>query len=312
MRGRALSIQGAGILGTGIGKSLTVALLCRLFSKDGYKVAPFKALNLTNVTYKDEDGREFGYSQALQAIAAGVKPDYRMNPFTPKPVGRGKFDIILEGITIEKGYKVGVSLVKEQFKRIVGSDFHKKVMESVKHCLKYLLSNYDIVCIEGSGPSKLKGLGYLSRILDIPNMDVARLASAPVILLANGLDSVMATYQLLSEEERGMVRGVILNRFPYREIEKEVVEGIGVPPRLFEYGVKKIEKESIKALHAQTPLEIMGSLPYFHELSGLPDIDPLVSDERIDVDLWKQVIPKIAEKARRRIDLRKIYRGLGF
>jgi len=62
MRGRALSIQGAGILGTGIGKSLTVALLCRLFSEDGYKVAPFKALNLTNVTYKDEDGREFGYS----------------------------------------------------------------------------------------------------------------------------------------------------------------------------------------------------------------------------------------------------------
>jgi len=44
-------------------------------------------------------------------------------------------------------------------------------MNSVKRCLDYLLTNYDIVCTEGSGPSKLKGLGYFSKLLDIPNME---------------------------------------------------------------------------------------------------------------------------------------------
>jgi len=312
MKGRALSIQGAGIVGTGIGKSLTVALLCRLFSEDGYKVAPFKALNLTNVTYKDENGGELGYSQALQAIAAGVEPDYRMNPFIPKPVGDGKFDLILEGRIVEKGYRVGIGLVKEQFRRIVETEtLYKKVMDSVKRCLEYLLANYDIVCIEGSGPSKLKGLGYFSKLLDIPNMEVAKLASAPVILLANGLDSAIATYQFLPDEERRMVKGVILNRFTYRKLEKEIIEGIGVPQNLFEYGVERIEKEFIETFRkGGISVEIMGSMPYFEELSGLPDIDPLVSDTRIEMSVWKQVIPKIAEKARKRINLKKIYREL--
>jgi len=312
VKGRALSIQGAGVVGTGIGKSLTVALLCRLFSEDGYKVAPFKALNLTNVTYKDEEGGEFGYSQALQAIAAGVEPDYRMNPFTPKPLGKGRFDIILEGRIVERGYHVGVDLVKELFKRIVGAEtFYQRVMESIEHCLKYLLANYDIVCIEGSGPSKLKGLGYFSKLLDLPNMEVAKLASAPVILLANGLDSAIATYQFLPEEERKMIKGVILNRFHYKKIEEEVVDGIGVPSRLFEYGIESVEREFIKTFHAQgISLEIIGNLPYFEELSTLPDIDPLVSDKRVDLDLWKQIIPRIAEKARKKINLKKIYKEL--
>ena len=97
VKAKAIAIQAAGITGTGIGKSLMVALLCRLFSEDGYKVAPFKALNLTNVVYRDGEGREFGYSQALQAIAAGIEPNYRMNPFTPKPLGNGEFELILEG-----------------------------------------------------------------------------------------------------------------------------------------------------------------------------------------------------------------------
>jgi len=60
------------------------ALLFRLFREYGYKVVPYKTLNLTRVTYV-KDGKEFGYAQALQAIAAGLEPDYRMNPFTPKP-----------------------------------------------------------------------------------------------------------------------------------------------------------------------------------------------------------------------------------
>ena len=76
-------------------------MLCRLFKEDGHKVAPFKTLNLTPVTYV-KDGREFGYAQALQAIAAGQELDYRMNPYTPKPLSNGRFDIFLEGKCIER------------------------------------------------------------------------------------------------------------------------------------------------------------------------------------------------------------------
>jgi adenosylcobyric acid synthase len=203
--GKAISIQAAGTIGTGVGKSLIVSLLCRLFYEDGYKVTPFKALNLTNVTYTDEEGKEFGFSQALQAIAAGIQPDYRTNPFTPKPLGNGKFDLILEGKVIE-GYTPTIGILKEALREIVGAEtFYDKVINSVKMCLDYLLKNYEIVCIEGSGPSKLLGLGYLSKLLDIPNMKTAELASAPVILISDSLDSVLPTYMLnLSAKEKEM------------------------------------------------------------------------------------------------------------
>jgi len=100
MAAKKIMVQATGF-GTGIGKSFLVALLCRLFKEDGHKVAPFKTLNLTPVTCV-KDVREFGYAQALQAIAAGQEPDYRMNPYTPKPLGNGRFDIFLEGKCIER------------------------------------------------------------------------------------------------------------------------------------------------------------------------------------------------------------------
>jgi len=86
-----------------------------------------------------------------------------------------------------------------------------------------------------------------------------------------------------------MIKGVIINKFLYKEIEKEITEGIGVSLRLFEYGVGKIEKEFIKAFSVKgTSIEIIGSIPYFKELHGLPDMD-----------LWKQIIPKSLKKPER-------------
>jgi cobyric acid synthase len=308
--GKAISIQAAGTMGTGVGKSLAVSLLCRLFYEDGYKVAPFKALNLTNVTYKDEEGREFGYSQALQAIAAGIKPDYRTNPFTPKPLGNGKFDLILEGKVVER-YTPTTGILREAFREIVGAEtFYDKVMNSVKRCLDYLLKNYDIVCIEGSGPSKLLGLGYFSKLLDIPNMKTAELASAPVILLSNNLDSVLLTYMLnLPAKEKEMIKGVILNRFFIKDIEKEVVRDIGIPQKFFEIGINRIEKEYIKKFsEVGISAELIGYIPYLEELSKLPPLDPLFSDKRVDMETWKEIIPKVAKKVKNKINLKKIYK----
>jgi cobyric acid synthase len=306
--GKAISVQAAGTIGTGVGKSLTVSLLCRLFYEDGYKVAPFKALNLTNVTYKDDEGREFGYSQALQAIAAGIQPDYRTNPFTPKPLGNGKFDLILEGKIIER-YSPATGILKA-LREIVGiENFYERVMNSVKKCLDYLLKNYDIVCIEGSGPSKLLGLGYLSKFLDIPNMKTAELASAPVILISDSLDSLLLTCMLsLSAKEKEMVKGVILNRFSFKNIEREFVKDIGIPQKFFEVGIDRIEKEYIKKFGEIGVPEVIGYIPYLEELSSLPDLDPLFSDKKVDIKTWKEIIPKVAGKVRNKINLKKIYK----
>gem|GEM_PF-851055 len=313
-RAKTIAVQGAGVSGTGSGKSLTVAILCRLFAEDGYRVAPFKALNLTNVTYVDVDGREYGYSQVLQAVAAGVEPYYRMNPFTPKPLGGGAFDIILEGRVVERNVKpLGMILtfIGEGLRRIVGAEtLYDRVIKSVRNCLDFLLDNYDIVCIEGSGPSKLRGLGFFSRLVDIPNMITVKMASAPVILLAGSIDSAIATYNYLDDDERRFVKGILLNRFNYHSLEREIIEGMGVPRRFFEIGVKRIEGDWLKRFNIN--LEIIGSIPYLEELSSLPDLDPLVSEERIDLDVWRRIVPKLAEKVRRSINLEKIYKIMNF
>lgn len=294
----------------GVGKSLTVALLCRLFSEDGYRVAPFKALNLTNVTYKDDEGREFGYSQVLQAIVAGIKPDYRMNPFTPKPLGKGRFELILEGKQVEtyKSSSAIIAPLKEGFRKLLSEETsYERVRKSVKRCLDSLMEEYEVVCIEGSGPSKLKGLGIFSKYLDLPNMETARLASAPAILVGGSADSIKATYDYLSEDERRFVKGAILNRFTYSSLEREFTEKMGVPKRLFDYGLRRVEEEWLKP----TGIKIVGNIPYLEELHGLPDLDPLFSDKRIDLNLWREVLPKIARKVRKEAKMKEIYKIMG-
>ena len=182
------------------------------------------------------------------------------------------------------------------------------MIKSIKRCLDFLLDNYDIVCIEGSGPSKLRGLGFLSRLIDIPNMITVKMASAPVILLAGSIDSAIATYNYL-DDERKFIRGVLLNRFNYYSLEREIVEGMGVPRRLFEIGIKRIEEDWLKRFNIN--LEVIGSIPYLEELSSLPDLDPLVSEERVNLDVWRRLMPGLAEKVRKNIDLNKIYKIMG-
>jgi len=146
MRAKRVMIQATGF-GTGTGKSFLVALLCRIFKEDGYKVAPFKALNLTGVTYL-KNKREFGYSQVLQCQAAGIEPDWRTNPFTIKPKGNGLFDIILEGKCIEENYDPERSFIKEILKEIVGfKKENKKIKEAILKCFDSLSEEFDfIVC----------------------------------------------------------------------------------------------------------------------------------------------------------------------
>ncbi len=100
MTGETIFVSSTGF-GTGVGKSFVTSLLCRLLDDEGYDVAPFKTLNLTPVTYT-VDGSEFGYAQALQAVAARTDPDPRMNPFMPTPNGDGTIDLVFGDDTLRE------------------------------------------------------------------------------------------------------------------------------------------------------------------------------------------------------------------
>ena len=85
---RAKSIMVVGTMSSA-GKSVVTAGLCRMFHQDGYRVAPFKSQNMALNSYITKDGLEMGRAQVMQAEAAGIAPDIRMNPIQPaKPVRR--------------------------------------------------------------------------------------------------------------------------------------------------------------------------------------------------------------------------------
>src|SRR5437868_7087629 len=89
----AIMIQGTS---SWAGKSLLTTALCRLLARRGVRVAPFKAQNMSN-NARVVGGGEIGAAQYLQALAAGVEPDVRMNPILVKPEGENRSQLVVNG-----------------------------------------------------------------------------------------------------------------------------------------------------------------------------------------------------------------------
>jgi adenosylcobyric acid synthase len=185
-----------------VGKSVLVAGFCRIFSQDGYRCIPFKSQNMALNSGITADGKEMGRAQIFQAEAAGIQPDVRMNPVLLKPTSDRKAQVVLMG-------SVACNMDAVEYHQ-----YKPQLQQQIKQVYDSLADEADIMVLEGAGsPAEIN-----LRDRDIVNMGMAKLADAPVILVAD-IDrggvfaAIYGTLALLAPEEKARVIGVIINKF---------------------------------------------------------------------------------------------------
>jgi adenosylcobyric acid synthase len=196
------------VLGTtsGAGKSWLATALCRWYARQGLKVAPFKAQNMSNnarvVAAPDGGMGEIGSAQYFQALAARAVPDVRMNPLLLKPERDTHSQVVLLG------------RVDEALTRASWRGRSERVWPVVARALDDLRADHDVVVIEGAGsPAEIN-----LKASDIVNMRVAAHAGARCLLVTDidrggAFAHLYGTWALLEERERALLAGFVLNKF---------------------------------------------------------------------------------------------------
>lgn len=226
---KTIMIQGTA---SNAGKSLIVAGLCRIFKQDGYKVAPFKSQNMALNSFITRDGFEMGRAQVMQAEAAGIEPDIRMNPILLKPTSDTGSQVIVNGEV------VGDMSAKDYFAQ------KKKLIPDIMEAFNGLAEENDIIVIEGAGSPAEINLNDD----DIVNMGMAELANAPVFIVGD-IDrggvfaSLAGTMLFLKDEEKKRVKGTIINKFR---------------------GDKSILEPGLKMLEDKINVPVVGVIPYIN------------------------------------------------
>lgn len=194
-----IMIQGTA---SSVGKSMITAALCRLFSEDGYSVAPYKSQNMALNSFVTKEGHEMGRAQAVQAAACFREPSVLMNPVLLKPSSDTGSQVIVMG-------RVHGNMNAAEYQK-----FKPELKQLVLDAYRRLENDCDVIVIEGAGsPAEIN-----LRENDIVNMGMAELVDAPVILVAD-IDrggvfaSIVGTIFLLSEDEKKRVKGIIINKF---------------------------------------------------------------------------------------------------
>ncbi|MGE5576797.1 MAG: cobyric acid synthase [Syntrophothermus sp.] len=230
---KTIMIQGTS---SHVGKSVLVAALCRIFRRAGLRVAPFKAQNMALNSYVTADGGEIGRAQAFQAEAAGVDVTVDMNPILIKPSRDMEAQVVVLGKPVAN---LSAGEYGRKFARTEG-------WRAVTGALERLKGRYDVIVIEGAGsPAEIN-----LKEGDIVNMRVARQADAPVLLVADidrggALAALVGTLQLLEDDERERVKGLILNKFR---------------------GDIKLLEPALTFLENYTGKPVLGVIPYIDDL----------------------------------------------
>jgi adenosylcobyric acid synthase len=231
MKASVLMIQGTS---SGAGKSTMVVALCRIFSNLGYKVCPFKAQNMTSNFYvlkENHSVKVMARIQAVQAIAARVQPDIRMNPILLKPLGNNISEIILGGL---KNLRMSA---EEYYTSFVLQKGFPRVLQD----LESLRKENDLILIEGAGsPAEINLSNY-----DIANMILAEKIKSKVLLVADierggCFAAIVGTIKLLPAPQRKLVKGIIINKF---------------------LGQKSILNKGIISVEGMTKKKVLGVIP---------------------------------------------------
>ena len=226
-RAKCIMVQGTM---SGAGKSLLVTALCRIFRQDGLRVAPFKSQNMALNSFVTRDGLEMGRAQVVQAQAAGIEPDVRMNPILLKPSSDVGSQVIVNGE------------VRGQMPAAAYFKMKRALIPEILSAYNSLAETVDIIVIEGAGsPAEIN-----LKADDIVNMGLARLVDAPV-LLAGDIDrggvfaQLYGTVALLEPEERARIKGLLINKFR---------------------GDVEILRPGLAMLEEKTHLPVVGVVPY--------------------------------------------------
>lgn len=229
MTARAIMVQGTM---SNSGKSVLSAGLCRIFAQDGHSVVPFKSQNMALNSSVTDDGRELGRAQAMQAEAAGVAPDVRMNPILLKPETDCGCQVIVRGLPQATMQAADYYVYRHE------------LLSVVRQCYDELAADSDIVVIEGAGsPAEIN-----LRRDDFVNMGMAHMAHAPVLLVGDinpggVFAQLYGTLRLFDEADRSMVKGLIVNKFR---------------------GDVSILKPGLGSLERLTGVPVLGVVPMMH------------------------------------------------
>jgi adenosylcobyric acid synthase len=235
---------------SGAGKSTVVTGVCRWLHRQGISVAPFKAQNMSLNSYVTADGGEMGRAQVVQAQAAGVTPDVKMNPVLLKPGTDTKSQIIV------LGHSIG------DLDAAIGWKQKHSLLDLVVDAHRDLLRQFDVVICEGAGsPAEIN-----LRATDIANFGFAQAANVPAVLIGD-IDrggmfaSLIGTLAVLDSADQNLVRGFIINKFR---------------------GSKELLQDGIDQLSQMTGRPNFGVLPFRHGLE-------LDAEDATDLTAWLDV-----------------------
>jgi adenosylcobyric acid synthase len=248
---RALIVQGTS---SGAGKSLIATALCRHFARRGVGVAPFKAQNMSN-NARVVAGGEIGTAQYLQALAAGVEPDVRMNPVLVKPEAETSSQVIVRGVA------------DPELSRAPWRERAETLWPIAAESLRSLLDEHELVVLEGAGSPAEINLADC----DMTNLRSAELADAAALIVCDidrggAFAHLYGTWALLAPEQRARVGGFILNKFR---------------------GDPELLAEAPDRLRELTGVPLAGLVPWFRH--GLPDEDAIAPPPRAADDRCPRV-----------------------
>lgn len=244
MLAKTLMVQGTA---SSVGKSVLVTALCRILKQDGWKVAPFKAQNMSLNSFVTAAGDEIGRAQVVQAEAAGVAPAVEMNPILLKPEADQRSQVIVMGRPLT------ALTAQEYYER------RKFLWNVITGALEKLSSQFELLVLEGAGSPAEVNL----KEMDLVNMRVAMHCRAPVLLAAD-IDrggvfaSLVGTLELLEPQERALVKGIVINKFR---------------------GDLALLEPGLRWLEQRESIPVAGVIPYFHDIH-VAEEDSLSLDRR--------------------------------